>query len=171
MISVVTRAVILLPLLCMSARAVAQERLPPKVSDFIQLLVRANQPTLAEFAKYGGECGGESELKFALNICRTNGWGINTKPCVDFTRQRCREAEREPSLELSWLRDQFSTIGKSYKLISLQSESEDIDLIEIEIGKNRFLLFHSTNPYPPGGLVVGISKVNGKSISDYLEGE
>lgn len=169
--SKVARIVLWLSLFLVSACAVSREKLHPEVSDFIQLLVRANEPALAEYAKFGGECGGESELAFALNECRSKGWEINSKSCADFTRQRCRAAEYGPSLELSWLRKRFSTVGKSYRLISVQSEPEGIDLIEVEIGKNKFLLFHDATPYPPGGLVVGVSKVNGKKVADYLKSE
>jgi len=163
------QTILYLSFFLVSACVESQEKLSQEVSGFIQLLVRTDEPTLAEYAQYSGECGGESELVFALNECRSKGWEVNSKSCIDFTRQRCRMAEQEPSLELSWLRERFSTAGKSYRLIRTQSESGDIDLIEVEIGKNKFLLFHDARPYPPGGLVIGASKVNGKKVADYLK--
>ena len=148
--SKVAPVVLWLSLFLVGACAVSQEELHPEVSGFIRLLVSSNDPTLAEFEKFSGECGGEPELGFALNACRSKGWEIDSKSCVDFTRRRCRESEREPSLYLSWLRDRFSTVGKDYRLLGVQSEAEGVELIEVEIGANRFLLFHDTTPYPQG---------------------
>lgn len=167
----IARTVLWLYLFLVRACAASQAQLHPDVFDFIELLVRANEPTLAEYAKFSGGCGGESELDFMLNECRSKEWDIYSKSCIDFTRQRCREAEQEPSLELSWLRDQFSTAGESYKLISVQPGSGGIDLIEVEIGKNRYSLYHNANLHPLGGLVVGVNKVNGKKFTDYLKDE
>ncbi len=163
--------VVVLCFYILSACAVSQEKVHPDVNSFIQLLLRTNEPTLAEYAEFSGECGGESELTFMLNECRSSGWEIHSKSCVDFTRQRCKEAEQLSSLELGWLREQFSTTAESYQLIRVQSESENINLVEVKIGKNTFLLFHNVAPYPPGGLVVGVSKVNGKKLTDYLRSE
>lgn len=155
----------------MDACVLSQEKLHPEVADFIQLLVRTNEPTLAEYAKFSGECGGDPELAFVLNECRSKGWEINSESCVDLSQQRCRIAKQVPSLKLSWLREQFSTVGKSYQFVSIQSEYEGIDLVEVQIGENKFLLFHNATPYPPGGLVVGVSIVNGKKLTEYLNRE
>lgn len=148
-----------------------QEKLNPQVYEFVQLLVRVDEPTLAEYAKFSGECGGESELVFTLKECSSRGWDINSKSCVEFTRQRCHFAEQESAFELSWLRDRFSTVGKKFRLVGIESRTEGFnhDLVEVEIGENRFLLFHNTAPNSPTGLVVGVSKVNGKKIADYLK--
>ena len=157
----------------MNACVESQEKLSSEVSDFIQLLVRTDEPSLAEYAKFSGECGGEFELAFDLEECRSRGWKINTKACVEFTRQRCHMAEQETSLALSWLRKRFSTVGENYRLVSIQTGSEDFehDLVEVEIGKNKFLLFRNTDPNMPTGLLVGVSKVNDKKITDYLKSQ
>ena len=89
--------------------------------------------------------------------------------CADLIRRRCRESEQEPSLYLIWLRDRFSQVGKQHQLLGVQSEAEGVELIEVEIGANRFMLFHDATPFPPGGLVVDVSKVNGKRIAYYLK--
>lgn len=151
----------------MSACAISQERLPPEVTGFIQLLVRTSEPTLAEHAKFSGECGGEFELEFELKECRSRGWDIYSESCIAFTRQRCHAAEQEPSLALNWLRERFSTVGKSYRLIDVQSQSANIDLVGVEIGGNTFLLFYDAGSHPPGGLIVGVSRVNSKKVTDY----
>ena len=72
-------------------------------------------------------------------------------------------ADQEASLELSWLRERYSTVGKSYRLISVHSVADGFkhDLVEVGIGKNKFLLLHNTDPYPPGGVLVDVYKVNG----------
>jgi hypothetical protein len=147
----------------------SQVKLNPEVTSFIQLLVRLEEPTLAEYAKFSGECGGESELDFELEECRSKGWHTHSQSCINYTRQRCDMADQETSLELSWLRERFSTVGKSYRLISVHSETEFFkhDLVEVDIGKNKFLLFHNNALYQPGGMLVGVSKVNGKNLSDF----
>ena len=136
--------------------------------DFIQLLVKTNEPTLAEYGKFSGECGGESELEFELEECRLRGWDIYSEPCIAFTRRRCEGAEHVSSLELNWLRERFSTVGKNYRLIGIQSQSTSIDLIELKIGNNTFLLYYDASSQSPGGLIVGVSGVNGKKLSDYV---
>ncbi len=167
------QTVLWLSLFLVSACVESQEELNPEVSDFIQFLVRIDEPSLAEYAKFSGDCGGESELIFALEECRSRGWDINSKSCVEFTRKRCHMSEQETSLELSWLRERFSTVGKNYRLVNVQPESKGFrhELVEVEIGKNKFLLFHNTDPNIPTGLVVGVSKVNGKKITDYLKSQ
>jgi len=164
-------AVLWLSLFVISACAISQERLPPEVTDFIQLLVEGREPTLAVHAKFSGECGGESELAFELKECRSRGWDTYSESCIAFTRQRCHAAKQESSLELNWLRERFSTVGKSYQLISVQSQSANIDLLEVEIGSNNFLLFYDASSHPPSGLVVGVHSVNGNKVTDYLKME
>lgn len=172
----VIRTAFWLSLFFASTAVESQEKLHPKVTGFIQLLIRTDEPTLAEYAKFSGECGGESELIITLEECQLRGWEINSESCINYTQNRCRSADQEPSFELGWLRERFSTAGKNYRLISAQSETEGFshDLIEIEIGKDRFLLFHNTDSNIPTGLIVGVSKVNGKKIAykeiiDYLK--
>ncbi len=147
------------------------EKLNPDVTGFIQLLVNPEKPTLAEAAKFGGECGGESELEFIFEECRSKGWYIHSQSCVNFSRQQCKRADQVISLELNWLRERFSTVGKSYRLISIHSETEGFkhDLVEVEIGINKFLLFHNTAQGTPTGLLVGVTKVNGKNLRDFRE--
>ena len=146
-----------------------EEKLNPEVTSFIQLLVGQAEPTLTEYAKFSGECGGESELDFELEECQSKGWHTHSQSCSKYTRQRCDMADQIASLELSWLRERFSTVGKNYRLISVHSETEGYkhDLVEVEVGKNKFLLFHNNALYPPGGMLVGVSKVNGKYLSDF----
>ena len=150
-------------------KSTPEKKLHPEVDSFIQLLVRLDEPTLAEYAKFSGECGGESELDFELEECQSRGWHTHSQSCIDYTRQRCEMADQEASLELSWLRKQFSTPGNTYSLVSVHSETEGFkhDLVEVAIGENKFLLFHSIDPYPPGGLLVGVTKVNGKEVYDF----
>jgi len=167
--SKLARIVLCLSALAVSVCAVSQEKLDSAVSDFIQLLVGTRQPTLDEYEQFSGECGGVPELTFVLNECRSRGWGVNSESCVDFSRQRCSEIGGEPSLELNWIRKHFSTVGKSYRLINVQSKSENVDLVEVKIGKNKFLLFHDSGAHPVGGLVVGISSVNGKKVTEYFK--
>ena len=171
--STFAQTVFWLSLFLVNACVESQEKLSSEVSDFIQLLVRTDEPSLAEYAKFSGECGGEPELVFALEECRSRGWGIYTKSCVEYTWRRCHIAEQITSLELSWLRKRFSTVGENYRLVSIQTGSEGFehDLLEVEIGKNKFLLFHNTDPNIPTGFLVGVSKVNDKKITDYLKSQ
>ncbi len=153
-----------------SGCASAESAVQPEVRGFLQLLTRTDEPTLAEAAKFSGECGGESELIFELKDCHSRGWEEHSKLCVNYTRARCDGADQVASLELSWLRERFSTVGKSYHVVSVELKAEGFshELVEVEIGKNKFLLFHNIDPHIPTGLVVGVSKVNGKSVADYL---
>ena len=148
----------------------AEESLHPRVLDYIQLLVRTEEPTLAEYVEITGEseCGGETELEFELDKCYSKNWSLYSKACGYFTRQRCESAEQAPALKLGWFRRRFSTVGERYRLINIQSKSGH-DLIEVEIGKNRFLLVQQTDlsiSMPPGFLIY-VSKVNGKEIVDF----
>ncbi len=145
------------------------QNIDQKVINFISLLVKTSEPTLAEYEKYAGECGGESELAFMLNECLSKGRNVKMKQCVDFTRKRCKEAKNVPSLKLKWIRKFFSTAGKEYKIIDIQSESETVYLIEVEIGKNKFQLYYNTSTYPPGGVIVDVYKINGKKLTYYLK--
>lgn len=164
-----SRAVLLVALLAASDYAVAEESAPSKVDAFVQLLIKDSDPTLAEHSEFSGECGGESELEFELQECRSRGWDIYSASCVTFTRQRCLAAAEESSLELYWLRRKFSTVGKTYRVIDIKhlSESESIYVVEVEIGDNTFLLYYDARPNPPGGLAVGVISVNNKKLGDF----
>ncbi len=91
------------------------------------------------------------------------GWHTHSQTCINYTRQRCEKADQEVSLELSWLRERFSTVGKSYRIISVHSETEGFkhDLVEVEIGENKFLLFHNRHPGTLTNVLVDVYKVNG----------
>lgn len=151
---------------CVNPRFVVQ----PDVLNFIQLLINTDEPTLAEYSKYAGECGGESELVFELKECHAKGWEEHSESCINYTRERCSAAHRVPSLELSWIRQRFSTAGKSYRIINVESKTEGFshEMVEVEIGENKFLLFHNTDSLIPTGVIVGVSKVNNKNIDDYF---
>ena len=141
------------------------------MASFIHLLVKLEEPTLSEFEKFSGECGLEFELEFELEECRLKGWHTHSQACINYTRQRCSRADQELSLALGWLRESFSTVGKKYRLIKVRSVTEGFrhDLVEVEIGNNKFLLFHNIDPYPPGGILVEVFKVNGKEINDLIK--
>lgn len=167
----IAKVALYLSFFLVSACVGSQKNLDPEVSNFIRLLVQAEAPTLAEYSKFSGECGGESELSFELNECRSRGWDINSESCIEFTRQRCNSADNENSLVLSWIREQFSTVGKSYHLVGIESRTEGFshNLVDVLIGDYRFRLFHNIDPNKPTGVVVGVLEINGKSMSDYLE--
>jgi hypothetical protein len=157
-------------------KSTPEKKLHPQVDSLIQLLVRLDEPTLAEYAKLigGSECGGESELDFELEECQSRGWHTHSKSCIDYTRQRCETAEQINSLELSWMRERFSTVGKNYRLIGIRSEyiGDDqngytYDLVEVEIGENNFLFFHNPNIDIFLPLDVSVTKVNGKEVYDF----
>lgn len=152
---------------CVASGVVVQ----PEIHEFVQLLTKADKPTLAEYARYSGESDpSELELFFELKVCRSRGWTDSSESCVNFIRNRWRTADQQNSFFLGWLREQFSTVGKSYRLVNVESRTEGFnhELVEVAIGESSFLLFHNTEPNKPTGLIIGVSKVNGKKIDDIL---
>lgn len=162
------RPLLFLLILLATPCAESQHRLSPDVLGFISLLAQERQPTLAEFSRFSGECGGEAELAFVLNECQSRGWPASSDSCIAFSRQRCELATQKPSLLLSWLRTTYHTVGKRYRVISIKSESESIEELEVQIGENRFVLFHDSSSAPVGGLVVGVSSINGRKVGDRM---
>jgi len=78
------------------------------------------------------------------------------------------------SLELSWMRERFSTAGKSYHLIGIRSEyigdyqnGYTYDLVDVQIGENKFLIFHNPNVDILLPVDVSVTKVNEKEVYDY----
>jgi len=140
-----------------------------EIDSFIQLLIREKSPTIAEYAKYTGECGSESELGFVLNKCQLKGWDINSKLCIDFSKIRCQNLDKEVSLFLMWIRNKFLTAGKQYKICKIQSSDDGFlhEIIEVKIGNNYFKLFHNLNPDIPTGLLIDVIEINGLRISNY----
>jgi hypothetical protein len=166
------RIILVMLVVISSACATLQSSADQEVHDFLQLLIEKNEPTLSEYARFSGEGDpSELELVFELRECSSRGWGNDTKPCVDFVRNRWRSSDEQKALYLSWLRTRFSTVGNSYRIIGIKSKTEGFhhNLVEVAIGKNRFVLFHNTDPGRPTSLVVGVSEVNGKKIRDYLK--
>lgn len=157
-------------LTCTCTRVQSQEKVKQEVDGFIQLLIKADVPTLAEYARFSSE-GAELELLFELKECHLRGWEDKSKLCVNFIQNRWRSADQQPTFFLGWLRKQFSTVGKSYHLVGVESKTEGFshDLVEVNIGENRFLLFHNTDPNKPTGVIVDVSEVNGKNINFYFK--
>ena len=157
----------------LSACGASQPKVDSEVSRFIELLVRAEEPTLAEYAELSGECGGDLELGFMLQVCRSSGWDIYADACIDLTRRRCDSADHVPSLGLRWLRSRFSTVEQVYRVTGVFPGNTEFrhELIEVRIGKHQFLLFHNTDPRTLTGLIVGVTAVNGRPISELLRAE
>lgn len=165
------QTVLWLSLFFLSACVGSQEKLHPQVNSYIQLLVRPEEPTIAELEKFTGECGGEFELDFVLDECRSKGWHIHSQSCINFSRQQCNMTDQKVSLAFSWLRERFSTVGKNYRLIGVRSEhigqnGYTYDLVEVEIGENKFLFFHNPNIDISTPEDVYVIEVNGKDITD-----
>jgi hypothetical protein len=141
-----------------------------EVSDFITLLVQDEKPTLSEYSKFAGECGGELELSLTLRECKKKGWTVESKECIDYSFQRCQMKDKSPSLALNWLRRRFSTPGKKYEILRVQEVNEGFmhELINVRIGQNIFLLFRNTEPSLPTGTLVDITAINGKKVNEYL---
>ncbi|MBI2413959.1 MAG: hypothetical protein HYV24_12215 [Deltaproteobacteria bacterium] len=159
-----------LVLFFLTNRCVASE-IQPEINDFIQLLIKADNPTLAEYIRFSGESdSSELELFFELKECRSRGWADSSDLCINFVRNRWRTADQHNSLFLGWLREQFSTVGKNYRIVSVKSKTEGFshELVEVVIGENKFLLFHNTEHSKPTGIVIGVSEVNGKNINYYF---
>jgi len=157
-------------LVASSAYATPPVSVDKEVHDYLQLLVRKDEPTYAEYLRFAGS---EGELSFELRECRSRGWEIYSESCIAFTRDRANSADKQNSLYLSWVRTRFSTVGASYRIIGSKLKTEGIrhNLIEVVIGKNGFLLIHNIHPGRPTSLLVGISRVNDKLMEDYLKDE
>ncbi|RME58824.1 hypothetical protein D6779_05680 [Candidatus Parcubacteria bacterium] len=138
-----------------------------QVLGFVNLLIKEEEPSLAEYARYAGECGGETELTFLWRKCKKLGWQENSKECIDLGRKRCLSGVKHASFTLSWVRKQFSTERESYRIISVREE-RDSETVTLRIGKNVFTLYHNKSLNPPGGLKVDIVEINGKKIGEYL---
>jgi hypothetical protein len=136
----------------------------------MQLLVQKKEPSIADSAVFYGECGGEMELLFELQECCKKGWKAKSKRCIRFTKDRCNNATRHPSLELSWLRETFKTEGKVYKILSSSNGADGFphELVEVKIGSHHLLLFHNTAPGTPTGLLLGVTKIDGIPISEMI---
>ena len=80
------------------------------VTGFINLLVRQDEPTLLEYSKFVGDCGGESELLFTLHKCKLLGFDEMSQQCIILSNQECKMVDILPSHELSWTRKKFATI-------------------------------------------------------------
>jgi len=143
------------------------------IDGFIKLLIREKAPTLEEYAKYAGECGGERELSFELNECKMNNWDYHSKECINYTKTRCLNANNEVALSLKWIRNKFLTVGKKYQVhkIYLSNDGFTHKIIEVKIGKDCFKLFYnynlSLNHY--AGFLIDIIEVNGLKISPYSQ--
>lgn len=161
---------ILIILLITTDCVFSRDKMDKEIQDFLELLVREQEPTYAEYEKISGVDTDEYELAFQIRECNLRGWEGLSKLCVDFTRNIARSPDKNISLSLNWLRKQFSTIGNKYHIISIVSKTEgwNHDLVEAKIGKNNFLLYHNTGSNKPTSVIVRVSKVNGRNINDYF---
>ncbi|MES2202523.1 MAG: hypothetical protein V4498_09745 [candidate division FCPU426 bacterium] len=139
------------------------------VLAYLDLLTRISAPTLAESERFYGECGGEAELDFLLSKCKAMGWGEDTKRCIEFTRDGCKNATKVKSLALEWIRTKFGTVGKKTKVIqtSRGEKGFEYELVEVQVGKSRLVLFHNLATGIPTGILVDVSKVDGKAVEEY----
>jgi hypothetical protein len=157
-------------LLAVSANAcvAAEPAVDPRVLGFIDLLVQDRDPTLKDYSRFSGECGGEGELGFALRQCHSRGWATQTTSCVDFVHQHCQSASEEPAFVLNWIRARFATAGKQYRIVRIDPVVGGTYQIEVRIAKNNLLLFFDRGSHPPGGLVVDVTRINGRTIQQLL---
>ncbi|MDR1007522.1 MAG: hypothetical protein LBL65_03005 [Campylobacteraceae bacterium] len=148
--------------------------LPKDVYGYIELLTRVSEPTLAEYSNYAGECGGESELLFMQSECEDNYNNIFSCECVKFTRDRCKNEKNTTSLELNWIRKNFSTAGKKYNIEHIKRYNKayndegnsmvyNYEIISVKIGDNLFDLYHTLDNTVPG-LSLYISNINGSAL-------
>jgi hypothetical protein len=161
----------LLLILSASASASTGPNVDPRVLGYIGLLVQSRNPTLADYSRFSGECGGEGELAFSLRECRSHDWTTESAHCLEFVHQHCRSESEKPSFVLDWLRTRFATAGKKFRIVHIDPKLGGTYQVLARIGKDDFTLFYDSNPYPPGGLVVDVARVNGRNINEYLSQE
>jgi hypothetical protein len=158
---------IMAPLNCYSGE------LLQNVYGYIELLTNSNKPTLAEYSKYAGECGGESELLFMQAECLNRYKAIFSCDCVRFVKDRCDNQENVESLRLNWIRTKFLTAGTIYEIKKVedynQSQPEEeitynYKIIHVKIGDNIFKLYHSMESNLPLDLTTYISHINEKPL-------
>ena len=146
-------------------------RPPPEVTQFIQLLVQRNEPSLADYERFAGDGDpSEIELGFEERECNSRGWSLSDERCLRYTRDRWLDPGAQQAMFLSWFRRQFDTVGKPFRVIGIQRYSEGFshNLIEVDIGRTVLILFENTEPGVPTGMLVGVSKINGKSLESFL---
>jgi hypothetical protein len=152
------------------------DELSEDVDGYIELLTRTSEPTLAEYSKYAGECGGESELSFMQSECLNRYGEIFSCECVQFTRDMCENEQNTTSLELSWIRKNFATAGKKYDIIGTEHYNTTHDeggknityshkIISVKIGNNIFGFHRAENYDTPQGLSLYISTINGSALN------
>lgn len=136
---------------------------------FIDLLTRENTPSLKEASFYSGECGGESELDFVLDHCEKQWGDMYGSKCISYSKERCSNSEKSLSLELDWIRLNYSTVGKTYYIIETKEYDNEMkyDLSKIKIGEHIFLIFINKEAKTPTGLKVGVTTINGKRPSEH----
>lgn len=142
------------------------------IQAFIELLVKSNDPLLSEYKQFSGNNDpSELELLFELEKCKSKGWKQSSKECINYIHDRWHSPDENKALFLSWVRKEFLTAESKYRIISTKKRTEGFkhNLILVEIGNNRFLLFQNTEPGNPTGLIIGISEINGRKIKEYLK--
>jgi hypothetical protein len=164
-----TKVILIVFFLVLQVNCYSNE-LQKDVYGYIELLTRVSEPTLAEYSNYAGECGGESELLFMQSECKDKYNNIFSCECVKFTKDRCKNEKNTTSLELSWIRRNFSTAGKKYNIEHVKHYSKayndeensivyNYEIISVKIGDNLFDLHHALDDTMPG-LSLYISKIN-----------
>lgn len=166
-------AVLIVSIWLQASGSIAQSNSTDKiVEDFVSMLVSKDPVFLSDYEKFYGESS-EQELEFELRECEARGWSSHSKACVSFTRDRRTASQTVNSYLLDFVRDHFSTPGKSFKIGNPIPSSEGYAflLVDVWIGNHKFVLFQPTTAYAPGGSVVVISTIDGKSVKSHVLGD
>lgn len=139
------------------------------VIDFIHLLVSDEVVTLSDYEKFYGQSS-EQELIFELRTCKERGWDSNSNNCISFIRERWALPEKKKSLSIAWIKEEFSTVGANYEVISSNPSTEGFkhSLVKVLIGNHKFVLFQNTSSDKATGILIGVTSVDGRSIQLYL---
>lgn len=139
------------------------------VIDLVHLLVSDEVISLSNYEKFYGQSS-EQELFFELRRCKERGWDSNSNNCISFIRKRWGFPEKEESLFIAWVKEEFLTAGATYEFISSNPSAEGFEhsLIEVLIGGHKFVLFQNTSSDKATGMLIGISSVDGHSVQSYL---
>jgi hypothetical protein len=139
------------------------------VIDFVHLLVSDEVISLSDYAKFYGQSS-EQELFFELRRCKERGWDVYSDNCISYTRKRWDSPEKEKSLFIDWIKEEFQTAGKNYEFINSKSSAEGFEhtLIEVLIGDHKYTLFQNRSLHKITGVLIGISSIDNRSVQSYL---
>lgn len=147
------------------------------VYRFMKMLLGKQEPTLQNYFDFEGTHSEAKEMVLEFDECECRGWipAVESEECAEFIATRAGNPDEAPSYYYRFLRTLFKTEEQDLIIHRVNPANEgknevQVVFVEASMSAHSLEFYHAGDTAAVALGLVGLSKIDGKSITEIISG-